>query len=100
LVSYKRSAEKFDAAFTDHNAAVVPLALQATNIRWGMGRWRLNITLLQEETRNRFHRQWEEWKKRIPKYRTMLEWWDIMLKRGVRDSLRRKDAKWQETAAI
>jgi hypothetical protein len=71
------------AAFTDHNAAVVRLAVKAPNIRWGNGRWRLNITLLQDETRNSFHRQWEEWKKRIPKYMTILEWWVTYIEVGI-----------------
>jgi hypothetical protein len=39
--------------------------------------------LLQEERRNTFHQQWEEWKQRIPKYRTILEWWDTYAKERI-----------------
>jgi hypothetical protein len=44
------------------------------------GEWRLNTTLLQDETHTRFHRQWKGWTKRIPKYRNILEWWDAYAK--------------------
>jgi hypothetical protein len=74
-----KTAEILATAFTDHNA-VIRLALLATHTRWGKGRCRLNITPLQDETRYRLRRQWEEWKTRIPKYRACLEWWATYVK--------------------
>jgi hypothetical protein len=71
LWALKTSAEIVAAAFTDHNAAIVRLILRAPTIRWGRGRWNLNTTLLQEETLQRFHEQWEDWKRLIPKYRNI-----------------------------
>jgi hypothetical protein len=92
----KTSAEIVVAAFTNHNAAIVRLKLRAPNIRWGRGRWSLNTTLLQDETLQRFHRQWESWKRLIPKYRNILVWWEYVQKGGFRDFSEQKEGNQRE----
>jgi hypothetical protein len=89
----KKSAEILAAAFTDNNAAVVRLKMQAPNIQWGKERWRLNITLLQEETRHIFKWQWEEWKQKIPNYQNILEFWDNYAKGRIQRFFRAEGLK-------
>jgi exonuclease III len=80
LMACKTSAETRVAAFTDHSALLVRLTMNAQNHRHGKGRWKLNNMLLQEETRTKYRRGWEDWKVRIPQYRNKLEWWDKFAK--------------------
>ena len=63
------------AAFTDHLAVVIKIALETTTMRCGRSYWKMNTALLSEE---RFHeplRQcWTEWSKQTKNYHTMVMW--------------------------
>ena len=57
LSRHKRGAETRVAAFTDHLAVVIRIALEATTMLRGRSYWKINMALLSEE---RFQEQLQQ----------------------------------------
>ena len=74
LYGKKRDAETRMAAFTDHLAVVLRIALDITTVRRGRIFWKMNTALLQHL------RRWNDWSKRAKHYPTLVMWWE----RGVK----------------
>jgi len=85
LSRHKRDAETRVAAFTDHLAVVIRIALKATTMRRGHSYWKMNTALLSEERFQEYLRQcWTEWFKQPKNYTTMVMWWERVTKMRIK----------------
>jgi len=85
LSRHKGGAETRVAAFTDHLAVVIRIALEATTMRHGRSYWKMNTALLREESFQEHSRQrWAEWSKQTKNYPTMVMWWEQVAKMHIK----------------
>jgi hypothetical protein len=79
----KQSAAIISEALTDHHASLVRLRLNVPQVQWGRGYWKLNASLLQEDTvLDRFRRIWCMWRLKQGPYPDPLMWWDKYIKKA------------------
>jgi len=71
----KRAAETRVAAFTDHLAVVIRIALKAITMRRGRSYRKMNTALLCEKRfQEQLRQRWAEWSKQTENYPTMVMW--------------------------
>jgi len=69
LMHKNTGIEILPAAFTDHNAVVLRLALGESVARRGRARWKFDPNLIQDAGRKtQIRQQWDMWKLRKPHY--------------------------------
>ena len=61
---------------SDHKFAPVLNIRKKEKIRWGRGKWKLNITLLNKENHDECKRIWDFLQKKKILYDNVLDWWD------------------------
>jgi hypothetical protein len=65
VMSRKTGIEMLAAAFTDHNAVIIRIAIDTPLPTRGRGYWKMNAQLIKEETFcEKLKLEWENWKKR------------------------------------
>ena len=82
--SDKKSVKTRIAAFTDHLAVVLRIALDVTPMRRGHGYWKMNTALLRDRFQEQIRQCWAEWTKQIKHYPTMLLWWERVAKAHIK----------------
>ena len=78
LRTLKTGVETIATAFTDHFAVVLRLAIDAPLAPRGRGCWKMNISLLQDET------QWTRWQQHKRFYPNTVKGWGRYAKRMMR----------------
>jgi len=103
LLSRKQGVETIAAAFTDHLAVVLRLAIETPIPSAGRGYWRMNVSYLHDKTfREDLTTRWAQWKKHKKFYPNCVLWWGRYVKRMVRQLFtsegtnRRRDRKTLE----
>jgi len=77
----KNGLRKQVAAFTDHLAVVIRIALAATTMQHGRSYWKMNMALLRKESfQEQVRQRWSEWSKQTKNYPTMVMWWERVAK--------------------
>ena len=85
LLAGKQGAETIALAFTDPLAVSIRLKLTAPNVHRGRGRWRMNTTLLNDESfQMKIWDSWEEWKQHIGRFPDIVQWWVHYMKQKVK----------------
>lgn len=73
------SANIHPASFSDHDLYLVELKTKTEmeRIRWGMGLWKYNTTLLTDRNRREIIKNvWYDWRNQRHNYPNQQEWWD------------------------
>ena len=85
------------APFSDHNAVTMKLVLSQQPILRGRTYWKMNRDLLIiEEVKCKFEKQWSAWKRNIPSYNDVAEWWEICAKKKIRSFFKYESfKKWR-----
>jgi len=82
----ERGAETRVAAFTDHLAVVIRIALEATTMRRGRSYWKMNTALLCEKSfKEQLRQRWAEWSKQTKNYPTMVMWCERVAKVHIKE---------------
>jgi hypothetical protein len=85
LLSRKQGVETITAAFTDHLAVVLRLAIEKPVPSAGRGYWRINVSYLHDKTfRDDLATRWAQWQKHKKFYPNSVLWWGRYVKRMVR----------------
>jgi hypothetical protein len=85
LSDLKRGVETRLAAFTDHLAVVLRIALEVTPVWRGRSYWKMNTTLLGDKIFQRqLRKKWADWTKQIKHYPNMV----LRLERVVKINIR------------
>jgi hypothetical protein len=81
----KTGIETVAAAFTDHNAIILRIAIDTPLPTRGRGYWKMNTNLLQEKTFcEKREVEWENWKTKKKHYPTSVMWWNRYTKRRIK----------------
>jgi len=90
----KQGIETIAAAFTVHLAVLIRLNLSTPIIHRGRGRWRMNISLLNDRPfRSRIRDAWTERTKRIARYPIIVPWWVCCAKRRIKSMFIKEGAE-------
>ena len=82
------------AAFTDHNAVVVHLALGEMGMRRRTPRWKLDPTMLRDDKlKNQLRQQWSRWQNQKSWHPNINTWWDQYVKPRIQRYMRRWGAE-------
>ena len=85
LRNRKMGVQTVMAAFTDHLAVCLRIALDTPLIRGGRGWWKMNIKLMAEVNfRDQLKQEWARWKQQEEKYPKSVTWWESYVKRKIR----------------
>ena len=77
--------ETLAAPFTDHLAVLLRVQLSIPFTHRERGRWCMNTSYLAESHfRDKLKIEWTEWKKHIPRYHSIIHWWEHCVKRMVK----------------
>jgi hypothetical protein len=95
--------ETIAAAFTDHLAVVLRLAIEKPIPSAGRGYWKMNVSYLHDKTfRDDLTTRWAQWQQHKKFYPNCVLWWGRYVKRMVRQLFtsegtnRRRDRKTLE----
>jgi len=73
----KQGVETIVAAFTDHLAVLLRVAMSTPITHRGKGRWTMNISYLKEVPfQDKIKESWEKWKTHISRFPDIVQWWD------------------------
>jgi exonuclease III len=104
VMKRKTGIETLAAAFTDHNAAIIRIAIDTPLPTRGRGYWKMNIQLLQDKTFwGKLQHEWEKWKTQMKHYPTSVMSWNRHIKRRIKQQFtsegaeRRRDQEQMET---
>jgi len=76
---------KLAAAFTDHFAVVLRIAIDAPVVSRGKGYWRMNTSLLKDATfKHVIQTHWKKWQTRKKYYPNAVVWWERCVKPMIR----------------
>ena len=93
VISRKTGIEILPAAFTDHNAVVLRLAISERRERQGRARWKMNPVLLKnDELITQLRQLWKKWQRLKSWYPITNIWWDRYVKRQLQLFIRRWEA--------
>jgi hypothetical protein len=77
--------ETVEAAFTDHLAVILRLFVDVPMVRRGMGLWKLNASLVEQEAfKEKIHQQWVIWTQQRKNYPDWTTWWRRYTKKKIR----------------
>ena len=81
----KRGVETVVAAFTDHLAVVLSIALDVDIIRRDRGYWKMNVELMQDaHFQAQLSQQWKRWTQRRKYFPDIVMWWERSVKKQIR----------------
>jgi hypothetical protein len=85
LYSWKTGVERVAAAFTDHMAVVLRLAIEIPLPVRGRSYWKMNSSLLRSEAfETEIDVQWAKWQQRKRFYKNSVTWWRQYVKKMIR----------------
>jgi hypothetical protein len=94
LFDRKIAEETVAAAFTDHHAVKLRLALDIPILRRGRGIWKLNTSLLEDaECKAKLRQQWEHWTRQRRLYPESTMWWGRFVKKKFRHFFNQEGAE-------
>jgi exonuclease III len=103
VMAEKMGIETAAAVFTDHNAVIIRLATGFQLPTRGRGFWKMNPTLMWEQTFcDHFQNMWRGWNTKTKYYTTRVMWWTRLVKRRIRQLFiaegaeRKKDRRQME----
>ena len=93
-IGRKTGIEIIPAAFTDHLAVVLRLALPAFETRKPRGRWKMNPALVHDTTfRERIRTEWAKWCHHKRFYPDVIMWWERHVKKHIQRLARQEEAE-------
>lgn len=93
IICRKQGAETVAAAFTDHFAVTVRMAMDAPRMTCKARTWRMNITLLDDTAfRDALKEQWGRWRRQIHNYPNTFVWRDTYVIRKLKQLLQHERA--------
>jgi hypothetical protein len=76
LQKQKTGIEFIPAAFTNHHAVAVRIAIDDYDLQRRRGRWKMDPTLMADEhLQRRIHTEWVKWQNHNRYYHDMTMWW-------------------------
>jgi len=73
----KQGVETIAAGFTDYLTVLLRVKLSVPLIQKGRGRWTMNTSFLEgKHFRDKLKTEWAEWKKHIPRFPSIVHWWE------------------------
>jgi exonuclease III len=92
LAKRKSGVEIIPAAFTDHHALVLRLAIEDKVVRRRLRRWKMDPTLMHDDAIKRKIRDtWIQWRNRKRHYPDVSMWWESCAKKELRRLMRSDD---------
>jgi exonuclease III len=83
VMKRKTGIETLAAAFTDHNAVIIRIAIDTPLPTRGRGYWKMNTQLLQGRTFcEKLQNEWEKWETQKKHYPTSVMWWKTHKKKN------------------
>jgi len=80
----QQGAEAVVAAFTDHMAIILRLAIDIPCVTRGKGYWHMNVTYLNEpHFKHKIQETWETWRRHLKYYPNRILWWCRYVKRMI-----------------
>jgi len=80
----QKGAEAVVAAFTDHMAIILRLAIDIPCVIRGKGYWHMNVTFLNDpHFQHKIQETWETWKRHFKYYPNRVSWWCRYVKRMI-----------------
>jgi hypothetical protein len=85
IMSKKTGIETMAAAFTDHSAVILRLAMEHPPNSRGRGYCKMNTNILQQKTfQETFKNKWGKWKMNKKHYPTTVMWWSRYVKKQIK----------------
>jgi len=86
LLEKKLANEIIAAAFTDHHAVLLRLAVDTPILRMGRGRWKMNTAVFRDKRiQESMRTKWTQWKQHKKSYPGITTWWVRYVKPQLRN---------------